>query len=147
MASTVEELRAEYPELTAQLEAEARAAATPATSAVAEGSGEPDPTQVERQRIQEIDALASLYDAESIREAKYGDHPCTAQELTYRMAQKAVQTGRSYMTILEADTGASGVQQVGAANNDGVPTGELSPEQRMAKGRADAKVLNKKEDK
>lgn len=30
MASTVEELRAEYPELTAQLEAEARAAATPA---------------------------------------------------------------------------------------------------------------------
>ena len=147
MASTVEELRAEYPELTAQLEAEARAAATPAPSAAAEGDGGADPAQVERQRIQDIDALASLYDAESIREAKYGDHPCTAQELAYRMAQKAAQTGKSYMTALEADTGASGAQQVGAANNEGVPAGELTPEQRMAKGRADAKALNKKEDK
>ena len=147
MASTVEELRAEYPELTAQLEAEARAAATPAPSAAAEGNGGADPAQVERQRIQDIDALASLYDAESIREAKYGDHPCTAQELAYRMAQKAAQTGKSYMTALEADTGASGAQQVGAANNEGAPAGELTPEQRMAKGRADAKALNKKEDK
>ena len=147
MASTVEELRAEYPELTAQLEAEARAAATPAPSAAAEGDGGADPAQAERQRIQDIDALASLYDAESIREAKYGDHPCTAQELAYRMAQKAAQTGKSYMAALEADTGASGAQQVGAANNEGAPAGELTPEQRMAKGRADAKALNKKEDK
>lgn len=147
MASTVEELRAEYPELTAQLEAEARAAANPAPSAAAEGDGGADPAQAERQRIQEIDALASLYDAESIREAKYGEHPCTAQELAYRMAQKAAQTGKSYMAALEADTGASGAQQVGAANNEGAPAGELTPEQRMAKGRADAKALNKKEDK
>ena len=99
MASTVEELRAEYPELTAQLEAEARAAATPAPSAAAEGDGGADPAQAERQRIQDIDALASLYDAESIREAKYGDHPCTAQELAYRMAQKAAQTGKSDMVM------------------------------------------------
>ena len=82
-----------------------------------------------------------------MREAKYGDHPCTAQELAYRMAQKAAQTGKSYMAALEADTGASGAQQVGAANNEGAPAGELTPEQRMAKGRADAKALNKKEDK
>ena len=145
MASTVEELRAEYPELTAQLEAKARAAATPAPSAAAEGDGGADPAQAERQRIQDIDALASLYDAESIREAKYGDHPCTAQELAYRMAQKAAQTGKSYMTALEADTGASGAQQVGAASGEGAPSGELTPEQRMAKGRADAKALNPKE--
>ena len=146
MASTVEELRAEYPELTAQLEAEARAAATPTPSAAANNNGGDDPAQAERQRIQEIDALASLYDAESIREAKYGDHPCTAQELAYRMAQKAAQTGKGYMAALEADTGASGAQKVGAANNEGAPTGELTPEQRMAKGRADAKALTKKED-
>lgn len=146
MASTVEELRAEYPELTAQLEAEARAAATPTPSAAANNNGGDDPAQAERQRIQEIDALASLYDAESIREAKYGDHPCTAQELAYRMAQKAAQTGKSYMAALEADTGSSGAQKVGAANNEGAPTGELTPEQRMAKGRADAKALTKKED-
>ena len=147
MASTVEELRVEYPELTAQLEAEARAAATPAPSATAEGDGEADPAQAERQRIQEIDALASLYDAESIREAKYGEHPCTAQELAYRMAQKAAQQGKNYMSALESDTGASGAQQVGAASSEGATAGELTPEQRMAMGRADAKALNKKEDK
>lgn len=145
MASTVEELRAEYPELTAQLEAKARAAATPAPSAAAGGEGGEDPAQAERQRIRDIDALASLYDAESIREAKYGEHPCTAQELAYRMAQKAAQQGKSYMSALEADTSASGAQQVGAASGEGAPSGELTPEQRMAKGRADAKALNPKE--
>lgn len=145
MASTVEELRAEYPELTAQLEAKARAAATPAPSAAAGGEGGEDPAQAERQRIRDIDALASLYDAESIREAKYGEHPCTAQELAYRMAQKAAQQGKSYMSALEADTSASGAQQVGAVGSEGAPSGELTTEQRMAKGRADAKALNTKE--
>lgn len=145
MASTVEELRTEYPELTAQLEAEARAAVAP--SAEAEGTGGADPAQAERQRIQDIDALASLYDAESIREAKYGENPCTAQELAYRMAQRAAQQGKNYLSALEADTGASGAQQVGAATSEGAPDGELTPEQRIAKGRADAKALNKKEDK
>lgn len=156
MARNLEELRAENPELAEQLMAEARAAVSaagqaPAAAAPAQQAApqtaEGDPAQAERQRIQEIDALASLYDAESIREAKYGDHPCTAQELAYRMAQKAAQTGKGYMAALEADTGASGAQQVGAANNEGAPAGELAPEQRMAKGRADAKALNKKEDK
>lgn len=156
MARNLEELRAENPELAEQLMAEARAAVSaagqaPAAAAPAQQAApqtaEDDPAQVERQRIQDIDALASLYDAESIREAKYGDHPCTAQELAYRMAQKAAQTGKGYMAALEADTSASGAQQVGAANNEGAPAGELTPEQRMAKGRADAKALNKKEDK
>ena len=63
------------------------------------------------------------------------------------MAKKPAQTGKSYRTAREADPGASGAQQVGAANNEGAPAGELTPEQRMAKGRADAKALNKKEDK
>lgn len=159
MAKNLEELRAENPELAEQLMAEARAAvstsgqapaaAAPAAPApqVTPRTAEDDPAQAERKRIQDIDALASLYDAEAIQEAKYGDHPCTAQELAYRMAQKAAQTGKSYMAALEADTGASGAQQVGAANNEGAPTGELTPEQRMAKGRADAKALTKKEDK
>ena len=121
MASTVEELRAEYPELTAQLEAEARAAATPAPAQRPKVTAGPTPPRSSVRESRAIDALASLYDAESIREAKYGDHPCTAQELAYRMAQKAAQTGKGYMTALEADTGASGAQQVGAANNEGVP--------------------------
>lgn len=159
MAKNLEELRAENPALAEQLMAEARAAAstagqTPAAAApaapapqAAPQTAEDDPAQAERKRIQDIDALASLYDAEAIREAKYGEHPCTAQELAYRMAQKAAQQGRSYMSALEADTGASGAQGVGAASSEGEPNGELTPEQRMAKGRADAKALTKKEEK
>ena len=60
MASTVEELRAEYPELTAQLEAEARAAATPAPSAAAEGDGGADPAQAERPLREKLDLLEVL---------------------------------------------------------------------------------------
>ena len=160
MAKTLEELRIENPALAEQLMAEAKAAVSaagqPIAAAVPAAPIQPDAAkteednhiQMERNRIRDIDALASLYDAESIREAKYGEHPCTAQELAYRMAQKAAQTGKSYMAALEADTGASGAQQVGAANNEGESAGgELTPEQRMAKGRADAKALKKKEEK
>lgn len=156
MAKNLEELRAENPALAEQLMAEARAAVsaagqTPAAAAsapqAAPQTAEDDPTQAERKRIQDIDALAALYDAEAIRKAKYGEHPCTAQELAYRMAQKAAQQGRSYMSALEADTGASGAQGVGAASSEGEPNGELTSEQRMAKGRADAKALTKKEEK
>ena len=147
MANNLEELRAENPALAEQLMAEARSAVSAEGQPTAPQTAEGDLAQAERQRIQEIDALASLYDAESIREAKYGEHPCTAQELAYRMAQKAAQTGKSYMSALEADTGASGAQGVGAASSEGAPTGALTPEQRMAQGRADAKALNKKEDK
>lgn len=156
MAKNLEELRAENPALAEQLMAEARAAVsaagqTPAAAAsapqAAPQTAEDDPAQAERKRIQDIDALAALYDAEAIRKAKYGEHPCTAQELAYHMAQKAAQQGRSYMSALEADTGASGAQGVGAASSEGEPNGELTSEQRMAKGRADAKALTKKEEK
>ena len=159
MAKTLDELRAEYPELTAQMEAEARTAAQsaaapaaavpsapPAPGAGASGGG-PDPVQAERRRIQEIDALASLFDTETIQAAKYGDTACTAQEMVYRTAQKAAQQGRSYLAGLEADTQASGAQQVGAAANaPGAPGGEpTTPAQMMAQGRADAKALMKPE--
>lgn len=173
MANTLEELRKENPALADQLMAEARAAAAaaPAASApaaptattpastpaapvtTAQGTtpstGAPDPVQVERQRIQDIDALAGLYDAETVQQAKYGENACTAQEMAYRAAQKAAKQGRNFVASLEADTSASGAQQVGAAANDGTgeQEGDLTPAQRMAKGRADAKALTKKEEK
>lgn len=179
MANTLEELRKENPALAEQLMAEARAAAsTPAASApVAPAAAAPtpaptttpvapatqppeaapsaaaptDPVEVERQRIQDIDALASLYDTETIQAAKYGPTACTAQEMVYAAARKAAQQGRSYLGALETDTAASGAQQVGAAAAP-TPTsgdGNLTPQQLMAKGRADAKALTKteKEDK
>lgn len=163
MAKTLEELRKEYPDLTAQLEAEARAAATapvaPAASApavappAAPAASTPaaddatDPAQAERRRIQDIDALAGIFDAETINAAKYGDTACTAQEMVYRAAQKASQQGRKFLAALEGDTAASGAQQISAATSNGGAGDDdkLTPAQLMAKGRADAKALNKTE--
>ena len=151
MAKNVEELRKEYPEMIAQIEAEARAAATPPAAPAAEttpvaagavpASNADDAVKAERKRIQEIDALVSLYDADTISAAKYGEDACTAQEMAYRAAVKSAQQGKSYVADLETDTKASGAQKVGAANGGEQPIGDLTPEQRMAKGRADAKAM------
>lgn len=164
MANTLEELWKENPVLAEQLMAEAQAAAsasdaaaTPAaplafTSATAAPTAPAteapiDPVAAERDRIQEIDALAGLFDTETISAAKYGDTACTAQEMVYRAAQKAAKQGSKFLAALEADTGASGAQGVGAAvstGGDGVGD-NLTPAQLMAKGRADAKALIKTE--
>lgn len=152
MAKNLEELRAENPALAEQLMAEAKAAVSAAGQAdpaqpTATQTAEDDPAQVERKRIQDIDALASLYDAETVHAAKYGPDACTAQEMAYRAAQKAAKTGKSYLVSMMSDTEDSGAQGVGAANAGGESaSGELTPEQRMAKGRADAQALNKKEE-
>ena len=160
MAKNLEELRTENPALADQLMAEAKAAVsaaeqplvsavstTPAPQAASQNT-EDDPVQMERKRIQDIDALASLYDSETIQAAKYGPDACSAQEMAYRAAQKAAKTGKSYLAYMEDDAKDSGAQDVGAASASGEPAGgDLTPEQRMAKGRADAKALNKKEEK
>ena len=163
MAKTLEELRAENPALAEAFMAEARAAVsasgavTPAPAPAPavppapapQSSGGDDPAQAERKRIQEIDALADLFDAETINAAKYGDHPCTAQEMVYQAAQKASQQGGMFLVALEADTAASGAQDVGAANgagNDGAggTGGPDSPQAVVAQAQADAKAFNER---
>ena len=163
MAKTLEELRAENPALAEAFMAEARAAVsasgavTPApapapavTPAPApQSNGGDDPAQAERKRIQEIDALAGLFDAETINAAKYGDHPCTAQEMVYQAAQKASQLGGTFLAALEADTAASGAQDVGAANGAGSDGaggtgGPDSPQAVVAQAQADAKAFNER---
>ena len=154
MAKNLEELRAENPELAEALLAEARAAvsasasgATPAAPANADAVS--TAVQAEQKRIQEIDALAGLYDAETVSAAKYGEHACTAQELTYRAAQKAAQQGKKYMAALEEDAQASGVQKVPAAGDPGSPTPQeaQTPDQRMAAARSEVKAIFAKEEK
>ena len=148
MAKNLEELRAENPELAEALMAEAKA-----TVSASAGGGTPAPqagadvvsaaVQAEQKRIQEIDALAGLYDAEAIREAKFGENACTAQELAYRMAQKAAKDGKNYLGMLEGDTQASGAQAVGSAPTGGEapPLDSMNPEQRMTAARAEVKAL------
>ncbi len=158
MAKTLEELRKEDPALAEQLMAEARAAVSasgaPAAPAApptpsAQGSVDVDPVQAERQRLQDIDALASVFDAETINAAKYGEHRCTAQEMVYAAAQKASQQGGKFLAALMADTKGSGAQDVDAANgagNDGAggTGGPDSPQAVVAQAQADAKAFNER---
>ncbi len=154
MANTLEELRAENPALAGQLMAEAAAAL-----ASGAGGGVPAPAagadavsaavQAEQKRIQEIDAVAALYDADTVQAAKYGENACTAQEMTYRAAQKAAQQGRKVLGDLEDDARTSGAQGVPAAGDPGAPSPAESqtPSQRMASARAEVKALFGKEGK
>lgn len=171
MAKNLEELRAENPALAEQLMAEARAAVSAAsvvtvksnpqseeelkrllkdqTAGLLEVYTDEDAVKAERQRIQEIDALASLFDSETIHAAKYGDHPCTAQEMVYQAAQKASQQGKQFLAALEADTAASGAQDVGAANGAGSDGtggigGEDTPQAMAAQAKLDAKAFNER---
>lgn len=168
MAKTLEELRKENPALAEQLMAEARAAvsasgaagapavsatpvapvAPPATPAP-QASGNIDPAEVERKRLQDIDALAGVFDAETINAAKYGEHRCTAQEMVYAAAQKASQQGGKFLAALMADTIGSGAQDVGAANGAGSDGtggtgGEDTPQAMAAQAKLDAKAFNER---
>lgn len=154
MAKNLVELRAEDPELFAQLMAEANASLSasagggtlaPQASADAISAA----VQAEQKRIQEIDAVACLYDADTVKAAKYGENACTAQEMTYRAAQKAAQQGKKFLGDLEDDTKASGAQGVPAAGDPGTqpPVETQTPDQRMASARAEVKALFRKEEK
>lgn len=149
MANTLDELRKENPALAEQLMAEAQAAASgaaPAASAPAASVEQPDPVSAERRRIQEIDALAGLFDTETIHAAKYGDTACTAQEMVYQAAQKAAQQGRKFLAELEADTASSGAQDVGAADCgvSGNPGAEGdTPQAIAAQAKADVAAFQK----
>lgn len=114
---TLEELRQQHPDLVAQVEAEARAAA----AAPQEGSTDPvaEAVQAEQRRLQEIDQVAGALDASLVQEAKYGKTACSAQELCYRAAKQAGQKGRNFLAAMEADANSSGAQNVGAANSFG----------------------------
>ncbi len=160
MAKNLEELRQENAALAETLMAEAKAAVSASGAAApsvppaapASPAAQPDTVdqvQAERKRIQEIDAVAPLYDADTVREAKYGDHPCTAQEMTYRAAQKAVQQGKKFLGDLEDDAKTSNAQEVPAAGDPGTPppAENQTQEQRMTAARAEVKPLFGKEEK
>lgn len=129
MASTIQELREEYPELTAQLEAEARAAA---------GTDADARVQAEQSRIREIDAIAGLFSDDVVNAAKYGKNACTAQEMAYRAAQNATAQGTSFLNAMRQDVKASNAGQVPSAHSDPeVPAVEdKTPEQMMAEAHA-----------
>ncbi len=110
---TLEELRAQEPELVSQIEQAARnEAQTKATDAVT----------AERERLAAIDSIAaSVPDPQLVQDAKYGENPCTAQELCFRVMQQSAASGQQFLKNYTADGAASGTAKVGAAPNGGAP--------------------------
>jgi len=131
MYNSIDELRAAMPDLVSQLETSA------AEAAVAQ----------ERERQQRIDEIAaSVADTALVNEAKY-EKPCTAEQLAFRAMQRQAQLGAQHLQNVTSDNAESGVQDVQAVNAPAEQPKQLTKEERIAMGRADAKAaLNKKED-
>lgn len=131
---TLEELRAQEPELVNQIEQEARATAQ--TEANAEA------VNAERQRLAAIDSIAaSIPDQQLVNDAKYGENPCTAQELCFRVMQQSAAQGQTFLANFAKDGQASGAASVGAAPNGGTPA--TSQEQDAADIQAVVAAYNK----
>lgn len=112
---TLEELRAQEPDLVSQIEQDARN--------VAQTQANADAVTAERQRLAEIDSIAAtIPDQQLVHDAKYGEKPCTAQELCFRVMQQSAASGQSFLANYTADGAASGTAKVGAAPNGGAAT-------------------------
>ncbi len=128
IAKTLKELRVENAELTNQLVAEAQTAVSAKAETAANAA-----VEAERKRMAEIDGISSLYDNETVREAKYVN-PCSAQEMTYRAAQKTAMFGKSFMSDILGDCHNSGANDVPAAPEDMDKDCPPTPKQRMTLG-------------
>lgn len=127
-----EDLRNAFPEIVREIE----------NAAHTEGMTD------ERNRIQGIESIeAAVGNPEMVRNAKYGPNPMNAQELSFAAMQAHAKAGVSMMANLEADTNASGVEDVTASAapvNDPEPNDHKSVEAQAA---ADvAKFLNTKKE-
>lgn len=131
---TFEEFRMENPEAAEAALAEAQASVS-----------HEEAVQAERQRIADIDDIASLYDAETVRAAKY-TNPCTAQEMAFRAAVEMAKQGRTFMSNLESDVNDSGAQNIGAApgGNDGNDAPSTAESMKAAGKAMAAKLRGKK---
>ena len=111
---TLEQLRAEHPELVQEI-----------TDAA---------TTAERERIQAIDEIAGCFAADLIVDAKYAN-PCSAAELAYRAAQAQAKSGNAFLAALTEDNKDSAVNAVPAATGDVVDVDPNSPEAMKAAGK------------
>ena len=107
----VDELRAAFPELTAQVE----------TAARAEG------VAAERARLQAIESIQGAIDPALVTEAKYGEKPMDAAGLALRAMQAQAALGAQTLNNMQADATASGAAAVGAAANGGPESKGMEP--------------------
>lgn len=139
---TLDELRAQYPELVEQIEAGVNASGSDSES-IAQA------TQTERNRLAEIDEVAGLFDPQLVHEAKYGETACSAAELAYRAAREAAKKGSTFLAGLMEDAEASGNNDVPAVPGEVEEKDEsdpTTPEAQMAAARAGISNLFKTEE-
>ena len=111
---TLEQLRAEQPEL---------------VQAITD-----DATNAERERLRAIDEIAVCFAPGLIEDAKYND-PCSAADLAYRAAKAQAKEGTAFLNALDADNKASAVNDIPAAAGDVVDVDPDSPEALAAAGK------------
>lgn len=136
---TMDELRTQYPDLVAQVEADASAGHENAISAA---------VNAERDRIKKIDEVASLFSDDLVNEAKFGENACTAEQLAYRAALKAREQGNAFLAQVKADNSESNTEEVGsAAPTENKPEEAMTDEEKQAMAeKYMAQLLGKKED-
>lgn len=108
---TLEELKAQEPDLVGRIEQDARNAAQAQTA---------EAVNAERERLAAIDSIAaSIPDRQMVMDAKYGEKPCTAQELCFAVMQKSAALGQKFLENYAKDGQMSNTAMVGAAPNGG----------------------------
>lgn len=110
MATNFEELLKENPELAEAVRGEIAAKAAEDMKKQSEKAVED-----ERNRLAEIDKIASQCSPELVKKAKYGDEHITAQELAYKVLLDSAKNGRTFLQDLIDDAENSGTQNVQAA--------------------------------
>ena len=102
------ELRAQYPQIVASIEANAA------------GKARTEAVEQERARLKAIDEIASgIGDPKMIADAKYGEEACSAEALAFAAMKKQAEQGKNFMTSLAADAAASGANNVSGNPNAG----------------------------
>ena len=118
---TLEELRQQHPELVDQIEAAAKGTATN------------EAITAERNRIKDIESIeAAVGDQQLVAEAKYGENPCTAAELSLKAMQKQAKLGTQHLDNSAKDFKESGAEGVGAAPNSGNQEDETDEAQQVS---------------
>lgn len=131
---TWEEFRKENPEAAEAVIAEAQAS-------VSHAEAEEAARASERARCEEIDSFRGVFDESTIQAAKYGEHPCTAQEMAFRAAQEMAKQGKTFMSQMHSDyqeSGAAAVTSAPASEEEDAP---MTSDDRKAAGAAMAAKL------
>lgn len=113
MAKDLSELMKENPELAAKVQEEIAAKLSEEMTAKASETVAAEKA-AERKRLEEIDKVAHLFDDATVAEAKYGDKACSAEEMCYRAAVTAAETGKSFVKDIKADAKESHLDDVEA---------------------------------